>query len=1280
MLWPETGCLFAGVVECCTSNTVDILYDQRVENKPCRERDIATSRVKSLKKISDFPTTQTLLTKIAKLKQQLDDGQPAEQCVLSNSEIFSLYELVSVQTTQNIPNTRLPQQLSSSPSSSSSSVHVSLDDLSSWYKPEMSESIISVLSNTIMVDIKLDLIDEFVKDRIDSPSQKQKQKEKQKQKLTASDWLKKGRGVDILESCRAFLCTAAVLLSVLSNIPGNNMIIAEEVLDRLAVVPAMFLSIPSYSGSQRKRQMQKKEDNGMDEDRDKEHQQEENEEDFDEKEDEKRDLEEDMLAVPKQVTAKGASTTPHLTQKQYDQAVKTLYNAMGKMAIPIITLYLRLLEQVAQKFKINDKICILTYEMCISALKLDANTNPIADILDNTGGKLILNLQKDAIDLLRAVFRSYPAHRAPIFQELFPVLSQVYSVKKPTRTFALGCSSLTTTSATTSKMSMLLAALMTLIQCVAKFQSDGTFEGSSILDADESLSASFNTVRQLANYFAGELYKRCKKKEVGADFRLAMPKLFNELLSVMGNPDWPVASILLEALVYRLIKEISHVDSDQGVKKDVTYCNQLLDVLANVGASFASIIKTQRIASNREDSIMLTSEIVKQASEKFQQQRSSWMASLGQDKQNLLNSLDNEVVVTADTHDSETRAVSSVTANKRASSRISKQNDKKELQQEEEGLCDKTTELEACRVEFDTKNALSVLIDVTSATVDLLAKHHLPMSPPPPMRVLAQCRNLDDIEKLMPNISNLDISQKIMLNFLELSSSSSSAHVKDAFALTLAMWYYDKSNSNRKFDGLPSYDDLNDPIKDYVSEMIKACSRKDDDSSHINLTSASGGGVLVHNVPTGEVFSINEYSHKGMYSYEFCTKQCKTVLTHRTIQKVYEGILSTILQLLISEPLPTVRARAMKSLHRLLKADPELIQRDTVRDIVIKKGLNDQAISVREESVKLVGTFVLFGFDISSMYLDGLMFCLNDKGVSVRKSVVNIFREVMLHQPNHPLYSEICRCLLVLGWDPKEEETIRDVVSSTFHKVWFSPPSTSVLSSAAKSLRKIDIMSKIETPMDMETCSVADSEVDSIPAIDTSLSSMTTISSSSGTIHTHDGILELPSGWTTYAYPSSERNEFTTSEPPSATKTDSEDQFTPLKGDSEEQADDITSMDVSTTKSNHSYHRVYISPSGAKYFSMNEVKAILSAQEVERDKRGAMLPTTCNDLTGKEPLQSLQASTDSHIEATCFQIVEVIHSLPDTENWMVKMIRDVLHGNNEGEDTNKCLIIFFQLI
>lgn len=102
----------------------------------------------------------------------------------------------------------------------------------------------------------------------------------------------------------------------------------------------------------------------------------------------------------------------------------------------------------------------------------------------------------------------------------------------------------------------------------------------------------------------------------------------------------------------------------------------------------------------------------------------------------------------------------------------------------------------------------------------------------------------------------------------------------------------------------------------------------------------------------------------------------------------------------------------------------ELIQRESVRKAVTER-FYDVAISVREEAVKLVGSFVLLGYDISSVYLEGLISRLRDKGVSVRKSVVNIFKEVLLHQPTHPRYSEICRNLLEHGWHPKEEETIR---------------------------------------------------------------------------------------------------------------------------------------------------------------------------------------------------------------------------------------------------------------
>ena len=44
---------------------------------------------------------------------------------------------------------------------------------------------------------------------------------------------------------------------------------------------------------------------------------------------------------------------------------------------------------------------------------------------------------------------------------------------------------------------------------------------------------------------------------------------------------------------------------------------------------------------------------------------------------------------------------------------------------------------------------------------------------------------------------------------------------------------------------------------------------------------------------------------------------------------------------------------------------------------------NDVSISVREEAVKLVGGFVLRGFDVTNGYLDGLIVRLRDKGNSL---------------------------------------------------------------------------------------------------------------------------------------------------------------------------------------------------------------------------------------------------------------------------------------------------------
>lgn len=147
--------------------------------------------------------------------------------------------------------------------------------------------------------------------------------------------------------------------------------------------------------------------------------------------------------------------------------------------------------------------------------------------------------------------------------------------------------------------------------------------------------------------------------------------------------------------------------------------------------------------------------------------------------------------------------------------------------------------------------------------------------------------------------------------------------------------------------------------------------------------------------------------------------------------------------------------------------DENLILRDSVRESVSLR-LADKAISVREEVIKLVGSYVirlilLFttpvylhiitpfmfifrGFkNISIDYLNDLMLRLNDEGISVRKSAVNILRDILSHQPSHPEYISICIALLRKLADVREEDSVKDLIRTTFQNVWFTPPSPSII-------------------------------------------------------------------------------------------------------------------------------------------------------------------------------------------------------------------------------------------
>ena len=122
-----------------------------------------------------------------------------------------------------------------------------------------------------------------------------------------------------------------------------------------------------------------------------------------------------------------------------------------------------------------------------------------------------------------------------------------------------------------------------------------------------------------------------------------------------------------------------------------------------------------------------------------------------------------------------------------------------------------------------------------------------------------------------------------------------------------------------------------------------------------------------------------------------------------------------------------------------------------------------------------MGGFVLKGYDISEgPYLDGLVVRLRDKGVSVRKTVVGILKDTLLFQPDHPRYSELCLALLERGAQPKEEESIKEVVRATFQQVWFLPPSTSAIRAQSRPRKSLPSSSSSSAMAIDETTSSAE--------------------------------------------------------------------------------------------------------------------------------------------------------------------------------------------------------------
>uniref|UniRef100_A0A8D0GLK0 Nipped-B protein n=1 Tax=Sphenodon punctatus TaxID=8508 RepID=A0A8D0GLK0_SPHPU len=154
----------------------------------------------------------------------------------------------------------------------------------------------------------------------------------------------------------------------------------------------------------------------------------------------------------------------------------------------------------------------------------------------------------------------------------------------------------------------------------------------------------------------------------------------------------------------------------------------------------------------------------------------------------------------------------------------------------------------------------------------------------------------------------------------------------------------------------------------------------------------------------------------------------------RPFAQSFDIYLTQILRVL-GENAIAVRTKAMKCLSEVVAVDPSILARLDMQRGVHGR-LMDNSTSVREAAVELLGRFVLCRPQLAEQYYDMLIERILDTGISVRKRVIKILRDICIEQPTFPKITEMCVKMIRRVND---EEGIKKLVNETLQKLWFTP-------------------------------------------------------------------------------------------------------------------------------------------------------------------------------------------------------------------------------------------------
>uniref|UniRef100_A0AAQ5XSU5 Nipped-B protein n=1 Tax=Amphiprion ocellaris TaxID=80972 RepID=A0AAQ5XSU5_AMPOC len=287
-------------------------------------------------------------------------------------------------------------------------------------------------------------------------------------------------------------------------------------------------------------------------------------------------------------------------------------------------------------------------------------------------------------------------------------------------------------------------------------------------------------------------------------------------------------------------------------------------------------------------------------------------------------------------------------------------------------------------------------------------------------------RSIDRILQESPGNDETQQLQKALLDYLE-ENAETDASLVFARKFYIAQWFRDATTEAEKSmrNQNPKDEDSSDGpqhAKDLetTGEIMQRAEKRKKFLRAIIKTTPAHFTTLKMNSDTVD--------------YEDSCLIVRYLASMRPFAQSFDIYLTQILRVL-GESAIAVRTKAMKCLSEVVAVDPSILARSDMQRGVHGR-LMDNSTSVREAAVELLGRFVLSRPQLTEQYYDMLIERILDTGISVRKRVIKILRDICLEQPTFSKITEMCVRMIRRVND---EEGIKKLVNETFQKLWFTP-------------------------------------------------------------------------------------------------------------------------------------------------------------------------------------------------------------------------------------------------